>query len=145
MHCRPPGRSVRVMGAAAACMMLGACQPLAVTALGIGGSTAVNHTLTGISYRTFTEPLSRVRTATVTALNRMRIQRAGGQKTGNGETILAKANDRDIEIELESLSPNSTRMRVTARNGGLFYDGATATEIILQTEKALAKVVAQRE
>jgi hypothetical protein len=28
-------------------------------------------------------------------------------------------------------------MRVVARNGGFFYDGATATEIIVQTEKGL--------
>ena len=28
-------------------------------------------------------------------------------------------------------------MRVAARSGGLFYDTATATEIILQTEKIL--------
>jgi hypothetical protein len=106
----------------------------------VGGSTAVNHTLGGITYRTFTVPLPRVKSASLTALNRMGMKRAGGQKSENGETILAKASGRDIEIELESLSPSTTRMRVTATNGGLLYDSATATEIILQTEKALGKV-----
>jgi hypothetical protein len=112
---------------------------MAIAAFGVGGSTAVNHTLTGITYRTFTAPLPQVKTASVTALNRMGMQRAGGQKSANGETLLAKATDREIEIELESLSANTTRMRVVAKNGGLFYDSATATEIILQTEKALGK------
>jgi hypothetical protein len=116
---------------------LNACAPLAITAAGIGGSTAVNHTLTGITYRTFTAPLPRVRTASLNALKTMGLQRDGGQKTQNGEMILAKATGREIEIELESLSPNATRMRVTAKNGGMFYDSATATEIVLQTEKAL--------
>src|SRR5262249_22205598 len=119
--------------------MLSGCESLAVAAFGVGGSTAVNHTLTGITYRTFTAPLSQVRTASVAALNRMGMQRAGGQKSPTGETILARATEREIEIELESLSRSSTRMRVTAKNGGMFYDSATATEIILQTEKALGK------
>jgi hypothetical protein len=28
-------------------------------------------------------------------------------------------------------------VRITAKNGGVFYDSSTATEIILQTEKLL--------
>ena len=128
------------VNALAVCATLSACAPLAITAAGVGGATAVNHTLTGITYRTFSAPLPRVKAASLSALNRMGLQRSGGQKTGTGETILAKATERDIEIELESLSPNATRMRVTAKNGGLFYDSATATEIIVQTEKALGNV-----
>ena len=120
-----------------ACAALNACAPLAVTAAGVGGATAVNHTLTGITYRTFSEPLPRVKSASLRALNRMGLKHSSGQKTDHVETINAKANDRDIEIQFESLTPSTTRMRVTARSGGLFYDSATATEIILQTEKAL--------
>ena len=42
----------------------------------------------------------------------------------------------DIELEIEALTPNTTRLSVTAtRNGGFIRDSATATEIILQTEK----------
>jgi hypothetical protein len=56
----------------------------------------------------------------------------------NGEIITARLGKREIEVELEVLSAHATRMRVVARNGGLFsYDGATATEIIVQTEKGL--------
>jgi hypothetical protein len=58
------------------------------------------------------------------------------EKMENGERIKARAADREIEIELESLSSRTTRMRSTARSG-LLMDSATATEIIIQTEKAL--------
>ena len=139
MKGRRPGRCAAAISAALVCVLLSGCESIALVAFGVGGSTAVNHTLTGITYRTFTVPLPQVKTASVTALNRMGMRRAGGQKSASGETILAKATDRDIEIELEALSPNTTRMRVVARNGGLLYDSATATEIILQTEKALGK------
>ena len=140
MYARSMGRLVQIVLAVIACVTLHACATLAVTAAGIGGSTAVNHKLQGITYRTFSAPLPRVKSASLAALKRMGMPRSGGQKTETGETIFAKATGRDIEIELESLSPNATRMRVAARDGGLLYDSATATEIILQTEKVLGKV-----
>ena len=37
-----------------------------------------------------------------------------------------------------SVSPGTTRMRTVTRNG-LFFDSATSTEIILQTERVLNK------
>jgi hypothetical protein len=42
-----------------------------------------------------------------------------------------------IEVEFEALTPKTTRMRVVADSEGLIKDSATATEIILQTERAL--------
>ena len=130
-------RTAHAIAVVTACAALNGCAPVAITAAGVGGSTAVNHTLSGITYRTFTAPLPRVRSASLSALAKMGLQRESSQKNEHGETILAKATGREIEIELEALSPNATRMRVTAKNGGLFYDSATATEIVIQTEKAL--------
>jgi hypothetical protein len=54
----------------------------------------------------------------------------------NEEIIIAKAADREIEISLEVLSPNSTRMRSVTKQG-LLYDSATSLEIVLQTEKRM--------
>ena len=51
--------------------------------------------------------------------------------------IRAKAANRAIEVEFESLTPKTTRMRVVADSESFFKDSATATEIILQTERAL--------
>jgi hypothetical protein len=59
------------------------------------------------------------------------------RKIDNGEMITARVGRREIQVELESLTANTTRMRVLARDGSLFYDGATASEIIVQTEKVL--------
>jgi len=82
--------------------------------------------------------MPKVKGATMTALNKMGIKVASTSKAEGTEVIKATATDRDIEVELEPLSPNTTRMRTVAKKG-LFYDSATATEIILQTERLLNK------
>lgn len=115
---------------------LGACAPVALTALGVGMSTEVSHTLGGMVYKTFTSPQANVKKATYGALHRMQIKVVEAKRDGTTETIRGKAGDRDIEVELEALTPATTRMMVTAkRDGGFLRDGATATEVILQTEK----------
>lgn len=113
------------------------CVPLGVTAAGIGGGTAVSHTLSGITYRTFTASSSKVKSATLVALNRMDIKVISSVKENRTEILKASASGRDIEIQLEPLSANTTRMRVTAKSNGILYDSATATEIILQTERVM--------
>jgi hypothetical protein len=113
------------------------CTAVAVTALGVGGAVGVNHTLSGIVYKTFAEPMPKVKRAALTALQQMAISVENVEKTEQGEVIKAKASNRAIEVELEALTPKTTRMRVTAESDGLFKDAATATEIILQTERAL--------
>lgn len=134
-----PGTALAVGAALAAGVLLTACEPFALTAAGVGMSTGVSHTLGGMSYRTFTAPISRVRGATMTALNRMSIRVESAGKMEGGELIKARSGDRDIEIELEPISPNTTRMKAVARKGSVFYDGATAVEIIIQTEKVLGQ------
>ena len=113
------------------------CAAVGLTALGVGAAVGVNHTLNGIVYKTFSEPLPKVKRATLTALKQMEIPVESVEKTTQGELIKAKASNRAIEVEFESLTPKTTRMRVIADSGGLIKDSATATEIILQTERAL--------
>lgn len=115
---------------------LSGCVPLAITGAGVGASAGITHTMGGITYRTFTAPLPKVKTATMAALNKMGINGIKQSKEEGNDVILANASGREIEIQLERLSPNTTRMRTVARSG-FFYDSATATEIIIQTEKAL--------
>jgi hypothetical protein len=128
--------SRRLLATLGLASMLTGCDPISLTALGVGAAAGVQHTLTGIAYKTFTAPLPRVRTAVKSALDHMDIRIGATEKIENGERIKARAADRDIEIELEALSSRTTRVRSTARSG-IFMDSATATEIILQTEKAL--------
>lgn len=120
---------------------LNGCMPVGITALGVGGSTAVSHTLNGITYRTFTASSSKVKSAALVALTRMDIKLVSAKKDGRIEVLNAKTPERSIEIQLDPISSSATRMRVTAKNDTLFYDSATATEIILQTERAIGNSV----
>jgi hypothetical protein len=129
--------AARTVALLAPALMLGGCETLSLTLLGIGGSAAVNHHMASTPSRTFTAPLIKVKSASIAALKRMGIQAGEVKKVETGEVITARVGNREIEVELESLTAQTTRMRVVARNGGFFYDGATAAEIIAQTRKSL--------
>ena len=122
-------------------LSLSGCAAVGMTLFGVGAGvatgTSVSYTLDGIAYRTFTAPISQVEGATRTALDRMGIKIEGTSKTDQGKAIKAISNDRQIEIELEMVSPKTTRIRTVARQGIFFKDRATATEIIMQTERVL--------
>jgi Protein of unknown function (DUF3568) len=129
-------RKILPLALALASTFLGGCAAVALTALGVGMATGVSHTLSGMVYKTFTTPQAQLERATLGALGRMQVKVTDSKRSGSTRTIVARAGDRDIEIELEALTPNATRMAVTARkDGGILRDGATATEVILQTEK----------
>ena len=125
------------------------CAAVGLTLFGVGAGvstgTAVSYTLDGTAYRTFTAPLPKVETAmlmafdraTLTAFDRMGIKVEAKEKTEQGRSIKASGADRQIEVGLEAISPNTTRIRTVAKQGAFFRDRATATEIILQTEKVL--------
>jgi len=119
----------------------GCAAGLGLTLLGVGAGvatgTSVSYTLDGVAYRTLTAPLPKVELATRTALDRMGIKIEATSAIEQGKAIKAVANDRDIEIELEMVSNKTTRIRTVAKQGIFFKDRATATEIIIQTEKAL--------
>src|SRR5260221_659564 len=132
-----PARALLVCVFATLACLTG-CEPFSIAAMGVGGGAAVTPTLGGINYKTFTASSASVRSASLVALQRMGIKYTGSEKGPNGSEVLsATATDRSIEITLEPLSPSSTRMKVVARNGRIFTDSATATEIILQTERQL--------
>ena len=117
------------------------CAAVGLTLFSVGAGvttgTSVAYTLDGVAYRTFTAPLPQVENATRTALDRMGIKIEATSKMEQGKAIKAQTNDREIEIELEIVSNKTTRIRTVAKQGIFFKDRATATEIIIQTEKAL--------
>lgn len=76
--------------------------------------------------------------ATLAGLQRMDISVEGHAATDDGWMVSGTARDRTIDIELEGVTGRTTRMRVVANKGQIFFkDAATATEIILQTAQAL--------
>ncbi len=133
-----PQRSqlARLLTIVSAALLLAGCEAMAITAFGVGASTGVAQTLNGRAYRTFTAPVAEVKHATLAALSRMGMKVLSSKRVAGEEIIVASATDREIEITLEILSPNSTRMRSVTKQG-LFYDSATSLEIVLQTEKRI--------
>ena len=115
-----------------------AFQPIAVALAGAGTSSAISQTMSGTTFRTFTAPVDEVEQAVLDTFLLMGFQLSSVERPPAGNAnIRGTATSREIKIELEAITPKTTRMRVEAKNGGFFYDGATATEIVLQTEKAL--------
>ena len=117
---------------------LAGCEPLALTLLGAGAGTALRYGIDGVAYRTFTAPAPQVMQASLAALERMGMTLTGTDRFEGGEMIYAQSETRTIEIEIEPISRQATRLRIAAKNGSLFYDNATAREIVAQTERFLA-------
>jgi hypothetical protein len=130
--------SIIIVAFSALTTMLG-CAPLAITALGVGGSAGMTHAMNGVTYRTFTAPMVNVRTAVLQALTGMGIKIDSSGRQDEVEVIKAATSEREILIELEPISANTTRMRSVAKKSVFIYDSATASEIIQQTEKFLLK------
>jgi hypothetical protein len=133
-------RIVRLACLVAALAATGGCASIGVTLAGVGAGAGMNHYTNNVTSRTFTEPLVDVRQAVHAALKRMAIAVEGTAENGTATTITAKAGTRVIEIELEPITANATRMQsIARREGGFILDSATGAEIIAQTEKMLAQ------
>lgn len=105
---------------------------------GVAAGAGVDHSLSGITYKTFAVPADEMREATLVTLARLDMELIDMRETDAGWALNVRAAGRDISIELETLTRMVTRMRVTADEGFLFLrDTATSTEIILQTVETL--------
>ncbi|MDA8231488.1 MAG: DUF3568 family protein [Magnetospirillum sp.] len=137
-----------VTAAAFALMLQGCADPFSLAMLeigaGTGASAGINHTLGGITYKTFTAPADDVHAATLKALTAMDIPVDGDTLDDKTRTIKAHAADRDIGIKIEALTPRTTRLRVVASEDVVFKDSATSTEIIIQSAQALDDLQAER-
>ncbi|HSV71115.1 MAG TPA: hypothetical protein VLI72_13480 [Methylibium sp.] len=131
-------RTVRAAAAVVTACLLAGCETIAITALGVGASAGVSHTANAITARTFTASNAQVRSASLTALGRMGIVVESIDSTKDGELIKARSVDRRIEVEIEPMSRTTTYVQARAKRNFFVYDAATAKEIILQTELALA-------
>jgi hypothetical protein len=116
------------------------CAAVGLTLFGVGAGvsagTGASYTLNSVAYKTFSA-LEGVHGATRQTLRRMDITVREDQPTDSGRKVLAVAGDRTVEIELDRLTSQTSRMRVDAEQGWFFKDRATATEIIVQTARTL--------
>jgi hypothetical protein len=117
------------------------CAAIGLTLFGVGAGvsagTGVSYTLDSIAYKTFTVSEEGLRAATLKTLKRMDMEVKENQPTDTGRKIMAQAGDREVEIEVDRLTGKTSRMRVNVKQGMFFKDRATATEIIIQTERTL--------
>ncbi len=118
-------------------LILQGCAAIALTAGGLAAGQGIDHTLTGITYKTFSAPMNKLRLATLKTLHRLDMKVTDDTKTEEGRVIRATAALRKIEIEFEVLTKRATRMRVIVSKGAILKDSATATEIIIQTAETL--------
>ncbi len=131
--------NLRVTFFVLALLALTGCAAVALTAGSMAAGEGINHTLSGITYKTFATPIDELKVATLKTLERLDMPVSEQKQAVSGWEIVATAYDRKIEIELEALTKRATRMRVVANKGEIFFkDAATATEIIIQTAETLA-------
>ena len=116
-----------------------ACAPVALSLLGAGAGFGLNHEMSGYATKTFSQPLPKVRNALLVALRRMSIRLDNVASQGPTETLKAMAGTRTVGIEIEPLTGTATRIRAVVRKDLLSIDGATAQEIIAQTELVLTR------
>jgi hypothetical protein len=67
----------------------------------------------------------------------MAIEITETQKTESGTDITATAGDRTVDVEIDRITPKTSRMRVVVKKGWFLRDRATAGEIIAQTADTL--------
>ena len=129
----------KVLIVAFSLLALQGCAAVALTAGSMVADAGIEHTLSGISYKTFASSMDDARLAVFKTLDRLDMDIADQTQTRDGWIIIALANDRTIEIELEALTRRFTRIRVIAHKGNFFFkDAATATEIIVQMAETMA-------
>ncbi len=126
---------------AAAALALQGCAAVGLTLLSVGasaaGGTGLGYTLDSIVYKTFTVPPDGLHTAVLMTFSRMDVTLTRDDPVDDGRRMTGTAGDRTIEVELDKLTQNTTRMRAVVKRPWFLRDRATATELILQTDRTL--------
>jgi len=104
-----------------------------------GASGGVAYSFTNIAYKTIPCPIDQVEFANRLALMKMGIKYVEVIKTENRASIFAETSELNIYIDLNKITPKSTKMRVDAKKNFLVKDKSTAEAIINETEAMLRK------
>lgn len=134
-------RTIGVMAVILGALGSQGCAAVGLTLFGVGagvsGGTGVSYTLDSIAYKTFAASEADLRAATLQTFKRMEIEVTQTRKTESGTEITATAGDRTVEVEIDRITPRTSRMRVVVKRGWFLRDRATAGEIIVQTADTL--------
>ena len=116
-------------------LLLSGCTSVLVS----GASAGVAYTVTNVAYKTIVAPIDQVEFANRLALMKMRIKYVERIETGDGVIIVAETSELYININLEKITPGTTKMSVNAEKNIVVKDKATAVAIIEETEAMLRK------
>lgn len=130
-------RLVRLGACLALAWSLSGCAAVALSLVGAGAGAGINHQVSGVASRTFSEPLPKLKRASLMAAKRMSFEFETTDAIDNGQLMKGRVADMSVAVELEILSASVTRVSVSARKNLLFLDGATAQEVVMQIDKAL--------
>ncbi len=89
--------------------------------------------MNGITYKTFAATVDQVHAATRLALARMRINVNMDRETSSGHDLVCASANRKIDVQLKSLTPHVTRMRVIANDSMILGSGISAADIVNRT------------
>jgi hypothetical protein len=135
-------RIARILGPLVLVLVLEGCAAVGLAvvggAAGVGVGAGVEHTMNGIVYKTFDASTNELRFATLKTLDHLGMPVTTDEKSEEGWKLSATATERTIDIELQQLTDKTTRMRVVANDGQIFFkDASTATAIITKTAQTL--------
>jgi hypothetical protein len=116
-------------------LLLSGCASILIA----GASGGVAYSLTNIAYKTIPCPIEQVEFANRLALMKMGIKHVEAVKTENRSRIFAETSELKITIDLNKITPKSTKISVDAKKNFLLKDKSTAEAIIDETEAMLAK------
>jgi hypothetical protein len=105
----------------------------------VGGSSGIDYTFNSTAYRTFPNSEDEVRAAALQTLRRMAIEVKETKKEDSGTEITASAGKDTVEIEIDHITPRTSKMRVAVKRAWIVRDRSTAGEIVAQTGHALEK------
>jgi len=102
-----------------------------------GGTEVVSYTMDSVAYKTFAASETDVRAATLQTFKRMAIDVTGTERKEKLTEINAVAGDRTIEVEIDRITPRTSRLRVAVKKGWFLRDRSTAGEIVTLTADTL--------
>ncbi len=96
----------------------------------------------GTFLRTFASPLADVRTATLATLDDLGITVSKDEPKKGNVHIVGEATKRKVEVTLEPVTRQLTRMRLTVKEGWFRRDKPTASQIMVQARERIERSTA---
>ena len=112
-----------------------------------GGATGtqklLEYTFENVAKKTFTSKIMTVRDVSIEALDQMGLSHEKTGQTGTGFEILAGTKGLTVEIEIEQVTGQGSRVTVNAKRGWFRKDYATAKEILKRMELLINRQITQ--